>query len=95
MLVGRKIRMNMPISCTLVWLSMRNTSMHVPQAKVFVYKLAGCKQPRMTGLSIPWAPSGKYSYLMIEFDGPEVRLMSLSRLETCSVPLVGKEICGL
>ena len=50
---------------------------------------------RLAYPAIPWAPNDRYSYLMVEFDGPEVRLMSLSRLQTCSVSLVGKEICGL
>ena len=49
-LVGRKIKMDKRILYALVWLSMRNTSIHVPQAKehAFFYKLAECKQPRMT-----------------------------------------------
>ena len=80
-LVGRRMRMDMRILCALVWLSIRNMSIHVPQAKeqVFLYKLVECKRPRMTGLpAIPRAPNDKYSYLFVEFT-PELRLVSLSR----------------
>ncbi len=89
--MGRKIKMDKRILYALVWLSMRNTSIHVPQAKehAFFYKLAECKQPRMTGLST-YSPGHRMintRTCWLSLTGSEVRL-PLSRLETCSVYLV-------
>ena len=54
------------------------------------------KRAGIVGLLYPassLAPIDRYSYFIAECD--EVRLMSLSQLETCSVYLDGKEVWSL
>ena len=70
---------------------------HVPQAKqkIFLYKFAECERVWTALSNFSLAPNDRYSHFIVERDGPEVRMMSLFRLETCSVYPVGNEMWDL